>query len=545
MIATNGNAQPASRDAVQMGAEHLQKLMAFATDLVPATDKALKNFALTRNDRAYMALVEDVLLLDYFNPRAEEEELWAHIRQLADDMKERGFDPDSPIVVVLLNDGKRARMYAIGGNSRMRAVHLANSEGATIQEVPIIVSGQATSMDDLLVKAVRFNNNKRHTPMDLMGVCERLHRSTNGQWSNERIAQAIGVNKEYVRQLLLLSRAGSDIHKMVLAGQVSAALAIRTVTAHGQRAAEVLQQTLNRLTADSSAGSGAAAAPAQTAVAGNLVDATTPADSLALAAATLGKAKASVEDGAAGHELASGAGDQSASTSTPLAEARKEAQVDGPAVSAVTTAVRVKITASQTDEGRFKKLVIKTAPSLIQAVRAVRADASYKDLPGPLRAALDEVMNQIDAADHRQLENAGGDGPAASGAETKEENTKTANNVVADENTIAKADGVKVAKKKRNAAKPAKVQEPELTPQDATYIAACQSVVDARQASPDFLLVEAGVGLTEAQTMLDRMLKDGVIGAPAAEQSDEYPVLMDAATLGRRMSTMVAHAGAA
>ena len=220
----------------------IQGALAFETELTAASPKAIAaGHALVKTEGSFMCPIEDILVLDGFNPRIKDEAYYAHVRSIADSMKEEGYYLDKPLAGFGALLGKKPVIYVTEGHCRLAAVKLAVEEGAPITEVPLVLKDKSTTMEDLLVALVRGNDGKRFSPLELAVVCKRL---TSFHWKADKIAAKLGITAEYVGQLLTLAGAPHAIREMVQAGQATAAVAIGAIRQHGEQAGAVLGDAL-------------------------------------------------------------------------------------------------------------------------------------------------------------------------------------------------------------------------------------------------------------------------------------------------------------
>lgn len=220
----------------------VESLFSFSSELVGATLKsAVAGHAMTRNEASFMCFVEDIKVLENFNPRSNTPELQAHIRSIADSIKEEGYYQHEPISVYSTVVGKKTVFYVTNGHCRLKALELAISEGSPISEVPIMIERKATTMEDLTVAFVRANEGKKLDPLGLAICCKRL---VGYNWTVKKVAQKLGITTEYVSQLLTLAGAPNTIRVMVGDGRVTATVALNAIRAHGADASRVLGEAL-------------------------------------------------------------------------------------------------------------------------------------------------------------------------------------------------------------------------------------------------------------------------------------------------------------
>lgn len=185
----------------------------------------------------------DIRILENFNVRVKDQGYHDHIRSLANSMLAEGYYQDKPLAGYVAKEGDRQVIYITDGHCRFAAASLAVQEGAEIERLPVVVSAQGTSMEDLTVALVRSNSGKPLTPFEVGVVCKRLSRFG---WSPAEIAKRLDLTSTYVDGLLMLIAAPLEIREMVQNSQVSASTAIDALRAHGSGALAFLQAGLER-----------------------------------------------------------------------------------------------------------------------------------------------------------------------------------------------------------------------------------------------------------------------------------------------------------
>lgn len=187
--------------------------------------------------------VSALRILTDFNVRIHDAAWETHIRALANSMKVEGFYQDKPMAGYVAKEGDEQVIYITDGHCRYNAVRLANSEGAEIERVPVVVSAQGTSLEDLTVALFKSNSGKPLSPFEIGIVCKRL--SLFG-WNIDQISTRLDMTEFYVDGLLRLVAAPKPIREMVQNGQVSASVAIQVLRAKGNKAFDYLQSALNK-----------------------------------------------------------------------------------------------------------------------------------------------------------------------------------------------------------------------------------------------------------------------------------------------------------
>jgi ParB-like chromosome segregation protein Spo0J len=199
----------------------------------PPKASRLQDIATARRD-LYMIDPRLMVRDDDWNAREEGPALDAHIRWLADSIKEEGVK--EPLVVLWRDQ----QVVVRSGHCRHRATMLAISEGADIAAVPCRPEERGTTEADRILELKTRNGGLSLTPLETaIHVYARLIKLG---WEPAKIAKKDGVSNAHVSNMLLLAEAPATIHQMVRAGQISATLAVETIRSRGEKAFEVLTE---------------------------------------------------------------------------------------------------------------------------------------------------------------------------------------------------------------------------------------------------------------------------------------------------------------
>lgn len=167
-----------------------------------------------------------------WNVRIPGAELDAHIRQLADSIKEIGVV--EPVTVYLKNDVP----VLTNGHCRLMAVRLAISEGAEIKSIPARAEERYANDADRVLGMITRNGGKALTALEQAEVIKRL---LAYGWKEAEIARKTGFSGTHVTNLLRLSAAPAEVVELVKAGKVSARVAGDVLRRDGERAPGVLK----------------------------------------------------------------------------------------------------------------------------------------------------------------------------------------------------------------------------------------------------------------------------------------------------------------
>jgi ParB-like chromosome segregation protein Spo0J len=177
-----------------------------------------------------------------WNVRTPSAELTAHIRRLADSIKEIGVQV--PLKVRL---DELEVPYVVSGHCRLAAAMMAIGEGAEIKSVPVII--EEGSEGDRVLSMVVGNDGKPLTILEQGAVYRRL---VLWGWELGEVAKKSGYSGTHIGSCLALDAALPAIKSLVQEGKVSATLAIKLINEVGEK--EALAQMLGAVKVAEEAG---------------------------------------------------------------------------------------------------------------------------------------------------------------------------------------------------------------------------------------------------------------------------------------------------
>ena len=181
-----------------------------------------------------------------FNVRVHDAAYKAHVRWIADSIKANGFDPAKALAGYVASTDNGDTFILTAGPTRLEAFDRAVAEGWEGTELPVVTKPRGTSMEDLTVALVTANNGRPLSPYEIATVCKRL---IGYGMEPKDIASRLGFTKQYIDGLLDLMAAPKAVRDLVIAGTVSATLAVETVKKHGAEASKVLKASAAEATA--------------------------------------------------------------------------------------------------------------------------------------------------------------------------------------------------------------------------------------------------------------------------------------------------------
>lgn len=201
----------------------------YAGELSPGGLKRVKTEA-RRSDSMYYVPPEQLVVMDGFNIRIRTQSYLDYVRELADSIKDHGYDSDSTILVYVRDNNGADELVVIDGHTRLEAVAIARAEGADIDAVPVIFAPKSMNIEDAMVKLKRRNGSRSLTAYELAILCKRQEAR---EFSHAEIARSLSITAAYVASLLLLASAPRSLINLVVDETVTATLAIQEIRAHG------------------------------------------------------------------------------------------------------------------------------------------------------------------------------------------------------------------------------------------------------------------------------------------------------------------------
>ncbi|QOE32774.1 ParB-like dsDNA partitioning protein [Achromobacter phage Mano] len=201
----------------------------------------IKDGTISRGDllRAQHA---DIQVEPGFNICLDPEEFERQAQALADFIL--AGNPIPPLLLRVASDGT---LFIVDGHLRHRALAIAieRAEDAKVREKLSVVSFLPFTGNDVDRLAMVFTTREGRQLTELERAMGYKRFSALGLSSAE-IAVRVNRSRTHVDQLLLLANANADVHQMVKAGTVGAAVAVDMVRKHGEDAGKVLAGALNK-----------------------------------------------------------------------------------------------------------------------------------------------------------------------------------------------------------------------------------------------------------------------------------------------------------
>ena len=216
-------------EAESLNSERAQQIQEFNDDgLVVLRAKQLpQGYQFSKDIAPLLLSLDKMRVYPGLNPRLPSAEWEAHIESLTQSMIDLGFLAHKPLYGFASQEDGKKIIYIADGESRFHAAQRAIQRGAKIDEVPIILAPDGTSVEDIIKNLAPSNRGRDFTPLEKALHAQRLVRQY--RMNNQDVARNLNVSPEYVSQLLILATEPAKVRQMVLDGKVPADLAIQTM----------------------------------------------------------------------------------------------------------------------------------------------------------------------------------------------------------------------------------------------------------------------------------------------------------------------------
>lgn len=214
----------------------------FELKVVPGSIKKAMETSHSKSRDLWQVPVENIRIIEGFNVRIKDDHYEEKVNELSALIEENGFRQNRPLAGYVAREGDKNVIYLTDGHRRYEGTRRAIARGVPIEVLPVVVSSQSESPEDLVVSLVHDNLGEPLRPYEQALVVKRLVRYG---WTPAEISKRLKLSVQYVDNLLLLVAAPVAVRNMVIAGQVSAATAVDALRSYGDKAEEKLLGALD------------------------------------------------------------------------------------------------------------------------------------------------------------------------------------------------------------------------------------------------------------------------------------------------------------
>lgn len=196
----------------------------------------IRSISVGRKD-LYLLSPDSIEIDDGWNVRRDTDDLQDHIRQLANSIKEIGVQ--QPLTVYM----RGSVAVVTDGHCRLYAVRLAVREGVDIKSIPVRIEERFSNEADRVLSILTRNNGKSLTVAEQAEVVKRL---LLFGWSEAEVARKTGTSRQHVNNLVRFLSSPEEVKQMVMAGEVSATVAVQQVKKEGVGATKTLKDAVSK-----------------------------------------------------------------------------------------------------------------------------------------------------------------------------------------------------------------------------------------------------------------------------------------------------------
>jgi len=198
----------------------------YVPELLPASAQdALRNADATK-EPMYMVPIDKLVVDPQFNIRVHNKSHEVQEQTIIASIMEHGFYKHMPLPAYPGKFAGEDVLFVAGGFTRFGAAKKVRDSGVPLTHLPVVLRERGTNIGDLLVGLAMDNTGKPLSPYERALLCKRLK---NLNWSERKIAKALGIVQSYVHQLLGLLELPQDLQQLVIDERVAATLVINTV----------------------------------------------------------------------------------------------------------------------------------------------------------------------------------------------------------------------------------------------------------------------------------------------------------------------------
>lgn len=170
---------------------------------------------------------------------------WEGVNALADYIAAGGPIPDLEV-----RPRDEGGVWVVDGHRRRLALLALQEHGLIPADYWVPVKAFTGTDAERVARVITSQEGRRLTDLEMALGCKRL---AGFGWSTDQIARGIAKTRQRVEQLLVLAGADEGVQEMVKSGAVSGSMAVELVRKHGDEAAEVMGQELEKAQAQGKA----------------------------------------------------------------------------------------------------------------------------------------------------------------------------------------------------------------------------------------------------------------------------------------------------
>lgn len=199
----------------------------------------IRDLAKGRGAETFYLDLDSIIIDEGYNVRKlDTPEVQAHIRNMADSIKENGVLSFPPVGVFKDAEDK---IHLVTGHCRLAAHKIAASEGCELRGILAIANNQ--SEQDRQLDLLNSNSGLNLTQLEQAEVIKRL---LAFGWTQAQIAKKHGKSQTAVANLVAILEAPESVKEMIQSGAVSATLASETLKSDPENAEKKITNAVKK-----------------------------------------------------------------------------------------------------------------------------------------------------------------------------------------------------------------------------------------------------------------------------------------------------------
>ncbi|WP_432263105.1 hypothetical protein [Cupriavidus sp. TMH.W2] len=192
-----------------------------------------------------------IIVDEKYNVRERDDAYEAKVINLMESMLDPnvGFMRDSPLSVIVVKQNGADVIVLKRGHRRLEAAKRAIEKGASFKVVYAVATQTNLAEEDRIADLHHSNNGDKLSTYELSKVCKLLSLYLP---DTAAIGKKLAIEKSYAEDLLLLIEGPFAIREHVRTGRITATFAIDMLKEHGEKAADMIQQAIDRAKASGS-----------------------------------------------------------------------------------------------------------------------------------------------------------------------------------------------------------------------------------------------------------------------------------------------------
>lgn len=219
----------------------LPGLAAYASglDLSASLIKGAKRLGEDSRGELWSLPLASIRVIPRFNLRTPTAKRAQLVHDLAAALQKQGYRADKPLLVYIGRSAGKVAAYLVDGHVRLDAINTLRD--AAPKAVPTVVIAPPPSYAAALLATATAQDGAPLEVTEKADLCLRLR---DCGVNDSDAADALGVTKQYVKDLRTLAQAPARVIELVESGRIAPTTAVQALQRHGDKALNVITRAL-------------------------------------------------------------------------------------------------------------------------------------------------------------------------------------------------------------------------------------------------------------------------------------------------------------